>query len=115
MLALAVYVPWSFAVAAAIWPLVLIWFWMVRYVIADGGDLCPAMIVHVSPYRIAVRADLTFGWDSWPVIRVIDQPLQRTRWRPLEIGTRVPAVATYVEMDGLNHWADIHSFDVIYV
>jgi hypothetical protein len=59
------------------------------------------MVVHVHPYRIAVRADLTFGGDSWPVNRVIDQPLQRTRWRPLEIGGRVPVVATYDQMDGL--------------
>ncbi len=110
MIALAVFVHWSFALAAGVWLLVLILFWIQRYVIADGGDLCPAMVVHVKPFRIAVRADLTFGWDSWPVIKVVEQPLPPSREESWEIDARVPSVAVYVQMDGLNHWADIHPF-----
>jgi hypothetical protein len=110
MMALAVFVHWSFALAAIGWLFALILFWIQRFIIADGGDLCPAMIVHVNPCRIAVRADLTFGLDSWPAIKVINHPLERTRMRPLEVGTCLPVVATYVQYDGLNHWADIDAF-----
>ena len=110
MIALAVFVHWSFAIATTGWLLFLVRFWIQRYIIADGGDLCPAMIVQVNPCRIAVRADLTFGLDSWPVIKVIDHPLERTRMRTLEVGTRLPVVATYVQYFGLNHWADIDAF-----
>ena len=107
---LALLVHWVFALAAFAWLLILVLFWIQRYVIADGGDLCPAMIVHTEPYRIAIRADLTFGLDSWPVIKVIEQPLGRTRMQPLAVGARLPAVATYYRLDGLNYWADIDAF-----
>lgn len=110
MLVMVFLVHWVFAIAVLAWLLILGLFWLQRYVVADGGDLCPAMIVQTHPYRIAIRADLTFGLDSWPVIKVINQPLGRTRMRPLAVGTLLPVVATYYKLDGLNHWADIDAF-----
>jgi hypothetical protein len=93
-------------IGALLWMAVLTRFWIEGYTMANAGNLCPGIIIATRPYRIAVRTDLTLGDKSWPVIKIVNHPLGRTRTSPCEVGALLPVVPLYYERSGLRHWAD---------
>jgi len=71
-----------------------------------NGCLCPGKVVSVEPYLVAVYTDMRCGKDSWPVVKIVKQPLQRSRGPRKQIGDRVPTVALYHGKYQKLHWND---------
>lgn len=71
------------------------------------GNVNSAVVVSVNPYLIAVSADMgRRTGDSWPVIKILPQPLHRTRGLRPQIGDRLPTVALYDGTEIGPHWRD---------
>lgn len=71
------------------------------------GDLNPGKVVSVSPYRVAVFADMRYGGPSYPAIKVLPQPLEKQPGAPPKLGEYVAVVATYHPPTDNGHWNDI--------
>ena len=72
-----------------------------------SGDANPAVVVSVSPCLIAVSADMTTrSGDAWPVIKILHQPLHRTRGPRPQVGDRLPTVALYRGFRAAPHWSE---------
>lgn len=73
------------------------------------GNICPGIVISKSPLRVAVYTDLSKGFGSFPVIKIMEHtPYRRWSGRP-EIGTRVVTVALYeqhADSENLPHWND---------
>jgi len=76
----------------------------------EYGCLNPALVVSVNPYQIAVYGDLTSQGDSaWPAIKILPQPLEKTRGRPMQIGDRLATVSVYSDAGPRStHWDDFY-------
>lgn len=76
---------------------------------AEAGDLCPGMVVSTSPYRVAVWADLTLGdGRHWPVIKIAEYPLERTRKGTFAPNELLPCATSYRSFEGIGHWLTIN-------
>jgi hypothetical protein len=73
-----------------------------------GGNLCAAIVVSTSPYRIAVLTDLANG-GSGPklAIGVCRQELARMYPAPPAKGARLVAVCQYMGQVGSGAWVDV--------
>ncbi len=71
------------------------------------GDINPAVVVSVRPCLIAVSTDMSKrAGDTWPVIKILPQPLRRVRGKSPQIGDRLPTVSLYQVTLGSPHWGD---------
>ena len=74
------------------------------------GCLNPSIVVSANPPLVAVCTDLRTGETRYSVIKVLRQPLHRTKNGIPTIGTRLATVATYWGREnsrGPNgHWGD---------
>ena len=73
-----------------------------------GGCICPAEVVSLNPFLVAVSSDLSKGGnEKWPVIKILRQPLERVPKRHFSLGDRLTAVALYHNSaPNLPHWDD---------
>ncbi len=74
------------------------------------GDANPGKVVSTDPILIAVRSDLTIGYGSYPVVKIVEEAAS-DRWpTPLEVGHRVATVALYArpEDQTLMRWGDFN-------
>jgi hypothetical protein len=73
-----------------------------------AGNLCAAVVVSTSPYRIAVFTDLATGEQGpKPAIGVCRQPLVHMYPAPPAKGARVVAVCLYAGQVGSGAWIDV--------
>ena len=71
------------------------------------GNINPAVVVSVTPYLVAVNADMARRTgDAWPVIKILPQPLHRIREPRPQIGDRLPTVALYGGGGTGPHWSN---------
>ena len=69
------------------------------------GCINPAKVVSAQPYLIAVSGDLGLRHgDSWPVIKILPQPLDRTGGRRARVGEKIATVALYFGTGDQGHW-----------
>ncbi len=78
-----------------------------------GGCANPSVVVSVNPPLIAVCTDLRTGPTPYLVVKIIKQPLNRSKRGTPPIGTRVVTVALYDDMKNTaygpgGHWSDVH-------
>jgi hypothetical protein len=69
-----------------------------------GGDVCPAVVIHERPYRIAVCTDLTTGHAQRPAILIMPAPLGRMTGGPPAVGQRLATVAFYAGAANADAW-----------
>lgn len=78
-----------------------------------SGDTNPGVIVSQEPPLIAVLTDLTQGRGSFPVVKILRQPLRACGLSGAEAGTRLATVSLYSgAVEGAPHWSD---FDPVVV
>ena len=65
---------------------------------------------------IAVATDLTLGQGKYPVIRIVERPLDRVNGQKPRVGMRLGTVCTYMRGRDPNakHWADVNPQPVDY-
>ncbi len=100
---------WGLWLGAGLGAFCLFYHW---FYVADWCGIrfaCPAKVVSVRPYRVAVYADLGKGEDFWPAIKVLDQPLERVAGGPPPEGARLAALASYEPFSGEEHWQDFNA------
>ena len=62
----------------------------------SGGCLCSAVVVSLNPPLVAVSTDLSkVEGETWPVIKILPQPLYAVKGPQLQVGDRLPAVSLY--------------------
>lgn len=73
------------------------------------GNINPAVVISTNPYLVAVSADMgRRTGDAWPVVKVLPQPLHRTRGPHPKIGDRLPTIALYEGTEVGPHWRNFH-------
>jgi Protein of unknown function (DUF3239) len=70
------------------------------------GCINPAVVVSHSPYLVAVSTDLSVGGESYPVIKILPQPLDKIKSGIPSINTRLATVAVYFGSYSRPHWDD---------
>jgi len=71
------------------------------------GCLNPAVVVCTQPYLIAVYGDLSLReGDSWPVIKILPQPLEKVRGRRMQEGDKMATASFYYGDYFKPHWSD---------
>jgi hypothetical protein len=74
----------------------VLWIYFARVELHFGdGCLCPAVVLSVQPYRIAVYTDLTMGGPSRHAIKVLRAPLGRMTGGPPAVGQKLATIAMY--------------------
>ncbi len=76
------------------------------------GDVNGGIVVSERPCLVAVYTDLTQGGPPFPVVKVVEEPLDRVFGYPPPVRTRVATVAFYYGKTGDRTWDD---FDPITV
>lgn len=71
-----------------------------------SGDTCPAVVISVSPFVLAVGTDMTTGGDPQPAVKVLKVPSAALSKEQRQIGARVATVALYYGEPGANAWKD---------
>ena len=72
----------------------------------DSGCANPAQVVSLDPPLIAAHTDLTKGGYPTPVIKVVEQPIDKHAGPPLKVGQLIPTVALYEDrFDEGPHWS----------
>lgn len=106
---------WAFAIAIPVVGLgATIWLLLVR--LEENcrlGCANHAMVLSMNPPLIAVYDDLSTGGSSWPVVKILRQPLNRASGPPLQAGDRLATVSLY--KGGLvtkPHWEDFYPIAV---
>ena len=76
----------------------------------QSGDANPGVVVALNPTLIAVATDLTQGGGEFPAVKISRINLTHSRGQPIELGTRVPTVATYAQspIKDAAHWGDFY-------
>lgn len=105
--ALAVCVHWGFWVLTALAVVFTGLYWRAMRHHFMRGDANPGVVIETEPILIAVRTDLSKGFGTYPVIKVIEEK-PSGRWpTPLRVGQVVATVAMYTYSDDTYaHWAD---------
>ncbi len=71
------------------------------------GDVNPAIVVSTQPCLVAVSTDMSKNaGDTWPVIKILPQPLARAWGKAPQIGDRLPMVSLYEQRVNSPHWDD---------
>ncbi|MEM6330553.1 MAG: DUF3239 domain-containing protein [Planctomycetota bacterium] len=75
-----------------------------------SGDANPGVVIATGPVLIAVPTDLAQGPGRFPAVKIERINLCESGGRPLEVGSRVPTIATYADGAGKDagHWADFY-------
>jgi hypothetical protein len=97
---------WGLWLGAGLGTFALFYHW---FYVADwcgSRFACPAKVVSVRPYRVAVYADLSKGEGFRPAIKVLDQPLGRMAGGPPSEGARLAALVGYEPFSKEEHWQD---------
>jgi len=66
-----------------------------------SGALSPAIVIDADTNKIAALTDLSFGYGSFPIIRVRKYPLP-DRYRVN--GSKVPVAGAYQNTENYDHW-----------
>ena len=76
------------------------------------GDSNGGIIVSANPTLAAVTTDLSKGWGTYPVLKIIEYKTSK----PVQIGDRIATVALYSAStdDDLPHWIDFHPIPIDY-
>jgi hypothetical protein len=69
-----------------------------------AGDVCPAVVISVNPYRVAVATDLTTGGPARPAILIKKASLSRMTGGPAQLGQRLATVALYAGVASEDAW-----------
>ena len=87
-------------------------YWLRKKEHFKSGDSNGGIVVSVNPYLLAVSTDLTRGFGSFPIVKIVKI---RSREK-LKVGDKVPTVALYSpsEKDDLPHWGDFHPQPLFY-
>lgn len=87
-------------------------YWLRKKEHFKSGDSNGGIVVSVDPYLLAVSTDLTRGFGSFPIIKIV----KIRSYNKLKIGDRLPTVALYAESekDGLPHWGEFYPLPLFY-
>jgi len=84
------------------------YYWRRVYEHFAFGCLNPGQVVSVSPLKIAVLTDLSFGQGYYPALKIVEVK-SSGRWTvPIVIGARVATIAVYSRSteEDVRHWDD---------
>lgn len=91
----AITVHYSWSGAAFMFALAKFLYWLQIVDHFRCGCLCPAVVVSSERQLVAVYTDLSAGYGSYPVVKVLCQPLRRMTGGVPSKGTRLAAIAFY--------------------
>jgi hypothetical protein len=85
--------------------LIMNWLYWVRVREHFGsGDVCPAVVISVSPLVLAVGTDMTTGGDPRPAVKVLRVPVASLTKEQRQIGARIATVALYYGDHKADAW-----------
>ncbi len=60
--------------------------WMRAKALGKMCILCPGQVIDDQPYRVAIYANLSQGEGYWPVLKIVEQPLEKMHGGPPKVG-----------------------------
>lgn len=89
-----------------------VFYWLRKKEHFRSGDSNGGLIVAINPTLVAVATDLTQGFGSYPVVKIIPFKGKENA----QIGDRIPTVALYSRSpdDSILHWIDFHPIPLTY-
>ena len=92
----------------------IIFYWMRAYKNSireffKAGDTLPGVVTSIRPTQVAVMTDLTKGFGSYPIIKIIQFKFRVLNGKKIAVGDKIPMVAFYLEDEKaeLPHWVDV--------
>ena len=74
----------------------------------ENGDSTPSIIVNLDPMLIAVSSDLTKGYGSYPIIKIIEKEVPNICGREPQLGMKLATVSLYrVDFKNKHRWKNI--------
>ncbi len=86
-------------------------YWLRKKEHFKSGDSNGGLVITLEPTLVAVATDLTKGFGSFPVVKVI----RCNRLRNVRVGDRIATVALYGPTDDeVPHWSDFYPIPLAY-
>jgi hypothetical protein len=73
-----------------------------------AGDLSPGIVVSMNPCMVAITSDLSMGGPSYPIVKVLELPLDEHPSMTFQTGSRVPMATVFQHppSEQVKRWVD---------
>ena len=83
-----------------------VFYWIRKKEHFKSGDSNPGLVIAVNPTLVAVTTDLTKGWGSYPVVKIV----KYSTLKNVSLGDKIATVALYTSSgdEEIEHWIDFN-------